>query len=485
MSIKKTSNNLILHKRDLVLLKRSEEAKNIEIYGNMYECFKTYNTLSAAQLKEDIAFDDKARMILNHDTKMMMDRIKNEWHAKSSFEIADNEVHCQLCSRKTVYICYIENSITGEELHVGSECVKHYKDIKGAGSVISKVSSYRRDVKKDARQTEFDVALGENIDFCKNANNKIEQFPMVLPYKLHSDLKSVIAMCNRIRTVYISSGGDLSESINKFNLKMNEFCELYERAENCYAKNRRNPLLCTRKIADWLLKNGYKYVIENIQKANGILNEETLQFIYEPEFIKRNIFVFEKCLKQKDVTFLGTKGTVIRFKIQNDRFKQPIFFTMPIKDFMKKIGCHCLTQDGYRYSKSSLSASIEMTSENLKNVFNYYVSILNNTDCMLIFERRVSKYYWERKQHFTVSPWSIHSREIDPIYKIATLDTILTFIGDVLFIDGKSEKEISEIIIGKIKKGGKWIPKEEKNRGVKIAVEAAGMQKRREFIPYS
>lgn len=71
---------------------------------------------------------------------------------------------------------------------------------------------------------------------------------------------------------------------------------------------------------------------------------------------------------------------------------------------------------------------------------------------MLIFERRVSKYYWERKQHFTVSPWSIHSREIDPIYKIATLDTILTFIGDVLFIDGKSEKEISEIIIGKIKK---------------------------------
>ena len=98
MSIKKTSNNLILHKRDLVLLKRSEEAKNIEIYGNMYECLKTYNTLSAAQLKEDIAFDDKARMILNHDTKMMMDRIKNEWHAKSSFEIADNEVHCQLCS---------------------------------------------------------------------------------------------------------------------------------------------------------------------------------------------------------------------------------------------------------------------------------------------------------------------------------------------------------------------------------------------------
>lgn len=45
----------------------------------------------------------------------------------------------------------------------------------------------------------------------------------------------------------------------------------------------------------------------------------------------KEIFFFEKCLKQKDVTFLGTKGTVIRFKIQNDRFKQPIFLQCLLK----------------------------------------------------------------------------------------------------------------------------------------------------------
>lgn len=99
MSIKKTSNNLILHKRDLVLLKRSEEAKNIEIYGNMYECLKTYNTLSAAQLKEDIAFDDKARMILNHDTKMMMDRIKMN---------GTQSHHLRLLIMKCIVSCVVE-----------------------------------------------------------------------------------------------------------------------------------------------------------------------------------------------------------------------------------------------------------------------------------------------------------------------------------------------------------------------------------------
>ncbi len=38
MSKQKKSNNLILQKTDLVLIKKSEETKNTEIYGNMHEC---------------------------------------------------------------------------------------------------------------------------------------------------------------------------------------------------------------------------------------------------------------------------------------------------------------------------------------------------------------------------------------------------------------------------------------------------------------
>lgn len=75
-------------------------------------------------------------------------------------------------------------------------------------------------------------------------------------------------------------------------------------------------------------------------------------------------------------------------------------------------------------------------------------------------------------------------REAAPVYKVVTLDRLCNIMEYILFFDEKSEKEISKIIIDKIKSVGSWITKEEKNRGVKIALEAAGMQKQREFIPY-
>lgn len=483
MSKQKKSNNLILQKTDLVLIKKSEETKNTEIYGNMHECLKIYDTLSRNQLKQDIAFDDKARLSLLHDIKGMLNHVKEEWYAKSSFEVTDKEMHCQLCGRKNVYICYIKNRINGEELHVGSECVKKYKDINDAGVVISKVNLYQRDKKKESRRIEFDVALGEYIDFTKISDNKIEHFPMLLPYKLYDDLKKIIITCNRIRTSYISAGGNLNECIDKFNLKREEFNKIYEKAKSYYEKNKNNSLLCTREIADWLLKNDYKTVIMNIQKANGILNEDTLKFVYEPNFIRKNLSIFENCLKQKDVHFLGLEGGVIRFKIQNNRFRNSIVFTMAIKDFMKRIGCHCLTQNGYKFGKKDLSAKIEINSQNIRNIYDYYVDVLTGTDYTLILEQRVSKYYWEKRQRIT-SNWSVHTREAAPVYKVVTLDRLCNIMEYILFFDEKSEKEISKIIIDKIKSVGSWITKEEKNRGVKIASEAAGMQKQREFIPY-
>ena len=72
---------------------------------------------------------------------------------------------------------------------------------------------------------------------------------------------------------------------------------------------------------------------------------------------------------------------------------------------------------------------------------------------------------------------------IDPLYKAVKIDNIFNIMSNILLID-KSEKEILKIITGKIEMSGKWITKDEKDRNVQIASEAAGMQKQREFTPY-
>ena len=478
-----SSNNLILRKIDLVLLKNSEEAKNTEIYGNLYEGLTPYTTLSPNDLKQDIVFDDKARMTLTHNVKTMMERIQREWYAKSSFDVATTEVHCQLCGRKNTYVCYIKNRVNGKELNVGRECVKNYTDINGATVIISKMNAYERDLKKEARKSDFDVALGDNIDFTKTSEQKLDTFPILLPYTLYDNIRKAIFDCNRIRTSYISSGGDLQECIAKFNQKKEEFEKLYQKAEEHYLQYKDKPLVCTRQIADWLKINN-PTIIDMIRKSNGLLNETTLQFVYEPGFIKQNLPLFTQCLKNKDVNFISANGNVIRFKVKNDRFIQPIYFTMTIKGFMKNIGCHCLTQNGYKFSKLNLSPIIENTSSNRQNVLNYFTGLLDNTEYKIIVEDRISQLYWERKQTIKLNNWSNHARELNPIYKVVTIDKVLQIMESILFSDNKSEKEIVRIISSKIEMGGKWITKEEKDRSVQIASEAAGMQKQREFTPY-
>lgn len=480
---RKSNNNLILCKQDLVLLHKSEEVKNTEIYGNLYECLKPYETLSPKDLESDIVFDDKARMVLTHDVKRMMDHIKEEWYAKTSFETATTEVHCQLCGTKNKYVCYITNRINGEELNVGRECVKKYKTINGANIILSKLNSHLRDTTKDARRSSFDTALEDDISFTKIAENRIETFPIVIPYKLYNDLKTIIVTCNRIRTTYISSGSDFEESIAKFKLKIEEFEKLYKQAESHYQQNVNDPLICTREISNWL-KSNYPTIVVDVQKSKGFLNEKTLQFVHEPNFIKNNLDNFKKCLKDKDVTILSVNGNVIRFKIKNSRFIQPIYFTMPIKNFMMNIGCHCLTQVGYRFDKLNLSPSIENNSSNFKKVLNYFVSVLSNTSYTIILEERTSQLYWEKKQSITLQ-WSNRTRNIEPIYKIATIEKIFSIMSNILLNDNLSERGISKSITSKIEMSGKWITKEEKDRNVQIASEAAGIQKQKEFIPYA
>lgn len=474
---------LILQKRDVVLIKKSEEVKNIDIYGNLYEALSPYSSLSYSKLEKDIVFDDKARLSLLHNLNNLMDHVKQEWYAKTSFEVATEETHCQLCGAKNIYVCYIANRINGEELHVGRECVKNYKDINGANIVLAKLNSDKRNLTKEKRISDFDINLGEDVDFTKNAKDKLETFPILLPYDLYTNISSAIIDCNRIRTSYVSSGGNLEEAIGKFKIRKSECENLFRNANNHYKKYKEHPLICTRKIANWLSDN-FPTVILDIQKNQGILNEDTLKFVHEPQFLNSSLPVFRRCLKGTDVQLLRVEGNVLRFSIQNERFVQPILFTTPIRNFMKNIGCHCLTQEGYRFTKNSIAPAIESNSNNFKNSMNYLIGTLSKTRYNLILEERTSQLYWEKRQIILRNRCPNHKEDLKPVYKSITTEKLYGLMANILYLDNISSDELIRRITSKIEIGGQWIPKEEKDRNVRLASEAAGMQKQREFVPY-
>lgn len=483
MDNKISANKLILQKQDVILIKRSEETKNTDIYGNLYEVLSSYSSLSYGKLNKDIVFDEKSRFALLHNLNSLMDHVKQEWYAKTYFEVATEETHCQLCGRKNTYVCYIANRINGEELHVGRECVKKYKDINGADIVLAKLNSDMRNLSKETRANDFDIKLGDDVDFTKYARDRVESFPVLLPYELYTNISSSIVDCNRIRTAYVSSGGNLEDVIDKFKKRKYECENLFLKADNHYMKYKEHPLICTRQIANWLSDN-FSTVILDIQKNQGILNEDTLKFVHEPQFLNSSLPVFRRCLKGTDVQLLRVEGDVLRFSIQNERFVQPILFITPIKNFMRNVGCHCLTQEGYRFTKNSITPVIESNSNNFKNSMNYLIGALSKTRYNLILEERTSQLYWEKRQIVLRNKWSSHNEELKPVYKSTTTEKLYSLMENILYLDNISPNELVRIITSKIEIGGRWIPKEEKDRNVRIASEAAGMQKQREFVPY-
>lgn len=117
---------LILAQDEVILLKNSEIAKNSDIYGDLFIAIQPYRTVSKKDLEEDITFDDKSKAVLLNNKKMLIDNIKDEWSGIGYSDETDKEIRCQLCSHLNRWVYYIKNRNNGNELHVGSDCIKNF-----------------------------------------------------------------------------------------------------------------------------------------------------------------------------------------------------------------------------------------------------------------------------------------------------------------------------------------------------------------------
>ena len=187
----KKDTRLIITQQEMVLIKNSMEARNTELYGNLYECLGAYSKLTKQDLDKNIVFDKRARAVLINvkNKKEMMDSINKEWYSISNYDITDTEMYCELCGRKNIVICYIRNRLNNKELHVGSECVKNFTAIDGIQTQIKTLSAKKKDYERQKRRLEFEETEGDDFRFAQSAEEKFKNFEIMLPFKLYSKLK--------------------------------------------------------------------------------------------------------------------------------------------------------------------------------------------------------------------------------------------------------------------------------------------------------
>lgn len=478
---------LLITQQEMILIKNSNEATNFELYGNLYNCIENYKKLSKADLDNNKVFDIKARTVLLNfeNKKLMMDKIMEEWYSVKNCDIVETLVNCQLCGRPNKYVFYIHNKITESDLHIGSDCVKNFPDITGIKQQKKRLSQLQREQAQQKRKIEFEICEGEEVGFLEDAENKFKEFPVVLPFKLHMEIKNILFQLNLSKSAYIKSGGNLKEIYSLYCELKEELSDLYKQADAHYDAIKNDPLACDKETAEWLLKNNSS-IWEKVSKDNGLFKVDTLMKVYDERFVFKKIREIIKHLRDKDLKVIKISKSFIHFLIKNRRYVYPVTFRMSLKSFMENVGCYALTNKQYEFGKEDLhDIIIEETSNNFHAVYNSILDVLNKHGYDFIVEDKSAQAYWKKLAGYEHrNRWSNRVYQTSPMYKKSNIDSFLKVLSLFLLKDETYLEENFDIIVKLMENGKVWITQKEKNNYEDVARYARGMQKQKGFLPY-
>jgi len=485
-SKKKITNRLLITQQEMVLIKNSEEVKNVDIYGNLFDGLDKYIKLSKKDLEHNLTFDKKARVILVdfQNKKTMMENIMKEWYSAKEFDVADAKLNCQLCGRDNRYIFYIHNKLNNNDLHIGSDCVTKFPSITGVQQERKKLSQLKQNQAKQKRKVEFEVLEEGKLGFLEAAEAQFKNFNVMLPFELHNRMQDTLYQMNSIKTSYVKSGGNLHESFEKYAGLRSVMVELLKQAEKHQESIGKNLLACDKDSANWLLSTHPK-VWEEVARNDGIFCDETLKKMYYPKFFERMLPEIRKHIGDIDIIIKNVNGNKVVFSIKNKRYYYPVIFSMPIKKFMESVGSSCLTDQSYSFTRECLqNISIENTRRNFDAVCNSILPIMRKNGYDFVIEEKTEQVYLKKLPYQTGNKWSGHTRQVNAMYKKLNINIFLSTMSPYLLQEEEVFERAFKVVIRKLEGGSTWLTQQDKDRNEQIAREARGMQKQKEFIAY-
>lgn len=481
-----SNSRLLLSQDEVILIKNSETAKNSEIYGSLYIAVQQFRVVSEKDLQENSLFDDKAKVVVLNNKKMLIDNIKDEWSGIGCSDESTTEIRCQLCSHPNRWVFYIKNRDNNNELHVGSECIKKFKGIENINQITKDRGVINKRLSREKRIVEFEQIDLNNINFIKEAEEKFHAIDIVLPFMIYEGIRLSLYNLNSIRTDYITNGGDITEVAERYFDLKSKNASFWKEAENFYNQMNQHPLICNKDIGDWI-KNLMPNIWEQISKNEGQFSFETLKFIYKSSFIKTHLTDFERHNSDSDTKILGLNGNNIVFQIKNGDYFTGLTFEVTGKWFMENIGCSCLTDNTFCYDRTQLKKlSIIRTNSNLASILDRINYIIEKLGYIIEISEITEKLYYkrlkkiDRKNKFSKETVVVQEEGYRPVSR----DYIFDIFQSLIFSD---DKEIQydfthKFKIIEIRKN--WISRKEKEENEKLAADAASMSKQKEFIPY-
>lgn len=482
--LEKSISKLLIRQDEVILIKNSDTAKNLDIYGNLFSALQQFKKVSDKDLNNTI-FDEKAKVVILNNKKMLIDNIKEEWSGIGCNDEATGDVRCQLCNHLNRWVFYIKNNTNGNELHVGSDCIKHFNGIENIKELVRHKKDIDKKMMKEKRIIEFEQIELPELNFVRDAENKFKSIDVVLPFDLYSNIENSLYNLNYIKTNYISNGGDLKEIEIKYNELKSKHKTLWNDAAAFFKKSKRYRLTCNKIVGKWIKEKNYD-VWEKISKNNGMLSEDTLSYVLEPTFIQKHLVDFQKRNIDPDIKIIKLNGNNITFEIKNINFQDGLYFEVSLEWFMQNIGCKCLTSNKFKFDRNDLSINfINASNSNIASILDRLNYILKEIGYCIEISRVTDQLYYKRlaleKKKNKYSNNTIFQEEL---YKKLSKEYLTNIFKGMIFYDDQNIKNTFKSIFNILELRGKWISKIEKDENEKIAGEAASISKQRDFTPY-
>lgn len=299
--------------KEHVLLKNSQVIESDPSYKWFRDLLNEYDDITTDVVN---GLSNEQQNFFDNMLPKIIQQAISEWKTTSNNIVVDTgevsgERRCSICNAKLRYIVYLQNSLNGKELGIGTTCAKHFGFNNG--------KSFRK-LKEEARRISQLNILNEEFPGIANTidnwNKKIDEFEVIIPLKYEEPYFKLYRKLKSIYDDFLNKKIDES-CFKKIEYILNKKDDFLEAMKNYSDQNADNIYVPKKSVGKWLRKNNKDRVLETLKKEER-LGIGTIHRIAEPSFVEDMIpEINNKIFNPVNAEIIYSKGSKYIYKFKS------------------------------------------------------------------------------------------------------------------------------------------------------------------------
>jgi len=321
-------------KRERELVIRSTIIEDSE-YRNLKDVLLKYERIDDDIIEKDSAFTPATVHILKSTFPAIVQNAVLEWEYIRN---KPEKSKCTLDNRPIDTKYFIKNVYNGNEIFVGSECIRRFDFKNGVSSLPTKsmLNKQQQAQRRISRRNRITETFG-NVDSLINEHlRKLDTSPVVLPSDIYREYGDRIKAIQRFSDDYINSriSGDMLPGLASLLSAVKEYCT--DTVDAWIQTNLNVPFIATLNDAEYLKQSNQLEVLNEIRENRGIISVNTVCCLGYVDFIVKHLQTLRNRLSHLFSTIRLSNGTLyVNFVVE------PILrirYTISSKDFIQVFG---------------------------------------------------------------------------------------------------------------------------------------------------